>query len=924
MKKLLLSACVAFAMLATTNTFAQQGFGTNIPDKSAAVDVVSSKRGMLIPRLNLVATDNQSPVTEIPAQSLLVYNQATAGAGATAVTPGFYYWDTNRWVRIVSTTSEKITKVVAGTNVQVDSSVSADGITTTYTVGVAEGTQGQVLVTVENPTTNELESKWVDASAFISGVNGITITPVTNPTTGAVTNEIGIGGTLTDTSGTEIVTDPTTGKTLAITGLEVLDTTGFDPATQNIMVMGTDGILKQVAPKTLIEDAIAADNLTAKELSSVGGIISLNGADTAIANSLLKDVELGVNNRSIGPEKLNPGAATVGQIATVVDNAGTTEVQYQNPSTAIGKTLTTDNIIGVGADNTAASNATANQLDGAVLTPTYLKIKDDAITAQQIAPDAVGASELADNSVASENIINGAVENADLAEGSVSANKMTSTVTDATGAVTATAPANTVPTANGTGGVTYQTIAAAAGEDLTTDGKIVVGDNTSNITSLENAVLVATRLSIKQGSIGNVELTDGAVTADKMQSKDAATGANVDAGMIPTADGSGGVSYETVADAAGKTLTGSGITVTAGTTVGTDTSVAKSVLADVTLGIADNAITSEKILNGTIEAEDIQAPGSTTNTGGTVNQVMVTNSNGEVAWINQSALANKDNYIFEAPLAKDAGTANANGGTDYEVSIATASATSLGVVKQSAATGEEITIAADGSLSVNESNVVLSGDVTGPLNDTNVAAIQGTAVSATAPTANQVMTFNNTTNEWTPTAPTSLVLVDNGISKATDGDIILGGTLNEAATVIKTAGASNTLAVEGLIVPTAASEVMYAEGATGVLRKAVRSIAVDVTASQTVTAIAGYNSFVQEITISATIGASEDIDITLPTPSADNKGQVVNVKIANTSEPDYYLNIRETGGTTLTYGSLPYQGWIVKSNGTAWEVVGRN
>lgn len=810
MKKLLLSAFVAFAMLASTKTFAQQGFGTNAPSKSAAVDIVSSQRGLLVPRLALKETTDQAPIPSSiqPATSLFVYNTASVND----VVPGFYYWDGAKWVRFVSSSTEKNTVVTAGKNVEVNSSVSTDGLTTTYNVAIAEGTaNGQVLVTKET-SPGVFTSEWVKPDDFIKGVNGVSVT------TDALGNtNIGLGGALD--KNTEI---NTAGNDLSIKGLPTLTAI----TTEKVMVMDANGILKQVS----LSDLLAAKDLTLEnELEFTN--------NTTGEGAVLVETQIGIKDRAIGSEKLDPGAAVPGQIATVVESTpGNKEIQYVDPSTAIGKALTTDNIIGVGADATAASAATANLLNGAVLTPTYLKIKDDAITAAQIAENAVGASELADNSVASANIIDGSIANADLGEKSVSANKLTSTVTNATGVVTSTAPANTVPTADGSGGVTYKTIAAAAGEDLTTDGKIVIGS--TNVTTLADAVLVPTRLSI-----------------------------------------------------------------------------------------AAESITSADIKNGTITTTDIKAPNSSTdnNLDGDENMVMVTDTNGDVTWIAQSSLANKDNYNFTTPLAKDAGTANANGGTDYTVSIATASATTLGVVKQSATTGEEITIATDGSLSINEANVtvgtVAGSDVTGKLNDLTVTGIQGTAVSATAPTANQVMTFVG--GAWTPTAPTSLVLVDNGISKATDGDIILGGRLNEPTTTIITGGSSNTLAVEALVVPsTGATEVMYAEGSTGILRKAVRSIYQAVTASQAVSSISGYNDFVQEVNITATI-ASADINITLPAASATNKGQVVNVKIGNTTEPANYVNII-VGTTTLTYGALPYQGWIVKSNGTTWEIVGRN
>jgi hypothetical protein len=75
------------------------GIGTATPDPSARLHIEDNARGLLIPNVALTATDVAAPVTS-PATSLLVYNTATAGSGATAVTPGFYYWDGSQWVRL--------------------------------------------------------------------------------------------------------------------------------------------------------------------------------------------------------------------------------------------------------------------------------------------------------------------------------------------------------------------------------------------------------------------------------------------------------------------------------------------------------------------------------------------------------------------------------------------------------------------------------------------------------------------------------------------------------------------------------------------------------------------------------------------------------------------------------------------------------
>ncbi|NWL03029.1 hypothetical protein DM790_19575 [Flavobacterium collinsii] len=76
---------------------AQVGVGTLAPASSAQLDVTATNKGMLIPRLSLIQTTNQSPVTGAIANSLLVYNTATVND----VTPGFYYWQTDKWIRLI-------------------------------------------------------------------------------------------------------------------------------------------------------------------------------------------------------------------------------------------------------------------------------------------------------------------------------------------------------------------------------------------------------------------------------------------------------------------------------------------------------------------------------------------------------------------------------------------------------------------------------------------------------------------------------------------------------------------------------------------------------------------------------------------------------------------------------------------------------
>lgn len=89
------------------------GIGTNTPDPSAKLDINTSadaandKKGLLIPRVSLTATNVAAPVNA-PATSLLVYNTNTAGTVPNNVTPGYYYWEGLKWVKIIALTNNTL------------------------------------------------------------------------------------------------------------------------------------------------------------------------------------------------------------------------------------------------------------------------------------------------------------------------------------------------------------------------------------------------------------------------------------------------------------------------------------------------------------------------------------------------------------------------------------------------------------------------------------------------------------------------------------------------------------------------------------------------------------------------------------------------------------------------------------------------
>ncbi len=78
----------------TLVTNAQVGIGTITP--AAALDISSTNNGLLIPRVGLTNTTSAAPLTETPTVSEMIYNTATIAD----VSPGYYYWDGTKWVKL--------------------------------------------------------------------------------------------------------------------------------------------------------------------------------------------------------------------------------------------------------------------------------------------------------------------------------------------------------------------------------------------------------------------------------------------------------------------------------------------------------------------------------------------------------------------------------------------------------------------------------------------------------------------------------------------------------------------------------------------------------------------------------------------------------------------------------------------------------
>ena len=94
--RLIFPKIILFLLLFTSIGQAQVGIGTTSPAEGSILDISSTDKGILIPRVDITDLSTAAPVTEdlTNSESLLVYNTNTTTG------KGFYYWDSTQWVAV--------------------------------------------------------------------------------------------------------------------------------------------------------------------------------------------------------------------------------------------------------------------------------------------------------------------------------------------------------------------------------------------------------------------------------------------------------------------------------------------------------------------------------------------------------------------------------------------------------------------------------------------------------------------------------------------------------------------------------------------------------------------------------------------------------------------------------------------------------
>jgi len=329
---LLLSGSFVVKNSSAQNTFPSSGaagIGTTTPNSSSLLDIVSTSKGILIPRM----TKNQRDAIASPAQGLLIYQ--------TNSTPGFYYYDGSAWSAVTPKrgANKTLSNLTAPTAVNVDLLPAAD-----YAQSLGS-------------TVHQWDNLYLLGSVYLGGARFLGSnagTGLYNTNVGAdagINNSTGSGNTAT---GHTALYSTTTGSNNTANGDRALysNTTGY----ANV-ALGVGALYKNVGGHRLVaigDSALFNENGAGLGYNTAVGSYALysnttGDINTALGNAALFHNTTGSQNTALGAGAL--GSNTIGSYNTSVGMntlAGNTTGNY---NTATG--WVTLQVNTTGSDNTA-------------------------------------------------------------------------------------------------------------------------------------------------------------------------------------------------------------------------------------------------------------------------------------------------------------------------------------------------------------------------------------------------------------------------------------------------------------------------------------------------------------------------------------------------------------------------------------------
>ena len=182
MKKITILAALLGSMCTAS---AQVGIGTPEPATSAELEILSTNRGVLIPRIGLTDLTVFAPIDGEKVESLLIYN--TNEVKDKDILKGFYYWTTEKggqWNRIVSKTElNTVIEGLGGNVTKLEGDVkniqdvinyivpsnpdNKDGVKQGHTTIVFDPVKNEFKYVTYNSTENKYETKDVDMEDMV-------------------------------------------------------------------------------------------------------------------------------------------------------------------------------------------------------------------------------------------------------------------------------------------------------------------------------------------------------------------------------------------------------------------------------------------------------------------------------------------------------------------------------------------------------------------------------------------------------------------------------------------------------------------------------------------------------------------------------------------------------------------------------------
>ena len=167
-------SCVGFSQVKIGGTDAT-------PNPNAMLEVEATNKGFLPPRVALQGIDVAAPLTAHIA-GITLYNTVTAGTGANAVTPGYYYNDGTKWVRFLVESENGLhiedSKVKLGGELNKDTAIITGGNSNTLAV--------ENLQEIEVESRNDLNGQKIvvadETSGVLKTIDAKIYAPATNTT----------------------------------------------------------------------------------------------------------------------------------------------------------------------------------------------------------------------------------------------------------------------------------------------------------------------------------------------------------------------------------------------------------------------------------------------------------------------------------------------------------------------------------------------------------------------------------------------------------------------------------------------------------------------------------------------------------------------------------------------------------------------